>query len=155
MIFFIPLLLIIALSELTRLFLTHKKISKKNYFKQRLQGTERLVWDLEFKMFKTREIREDIRKEYAQMKARLFTVEEQIKNFPADKDQADKARLEDQKVLLDKDTLRFQAQIEQLDIEVEGTKPTEKYPDGVDGIVQQIGSLKEVQTMLKDWIKKA
>lgn len=155
MIFFIPLLLIIALSELTRLFLTHKKISKKNYFKQRLQGTERLVWDLEFKMFKTREIREDIRKEYAQMKARLFAVEEQIKNFPADKDQADKARLEDQKVLLDKDTLRFQAQIEQLDIEVEGTKPTEKYPDGVDGIVQQIGSLKEVQTMLKDWIKKA
>ena len=149
----ISLLTIIAVSEVTRLILTHKKTGKKAYFKQRLEGTERLIWDLEFKAFKTREIREDVRKEYSDMKARIHSLDEQIKNWPKEKDEAERKRAEDQKVLAERDAQRFETQMEQLDIEVEGTRPTDKYPDGVTGIVQQIGSLKEVQTMIKDWMK--
>ena len=67
----IILLAVIALSEIGRLYLTHRKVNKKRYFRQKLEGVERLIYDLEFKAFKTREIREDIRKEYSMICARL------------------------------------------------------------------------------------
>ncbi len=148
------LLIIIAVAEVARLVLTHIPVTQKSYFKQRLAGTQRLIWDLEFKAHKTREIREDVRKEYSNMMSRIDSLKTQVANWPADKDEGDKKRLEDQIVLCQRDADRFVAQMRQLDTEVEGAPKTNENPDGVDGIVQQIGQLKEVQIMLKDWIKK-
>ena len=147
------LLGIIALSEITRLIFTHWPVSKKRHFKLKLKGVEKMIYDLEFKTFKTREIREDVRREYDQSKARLSVVEEEIKNWPADKDQGDKARLVDKTDLLKRDIERFEAQLKALDLEVSGSKPTKDYPDGVQGINHQIDSLQELKIMLKEWLK--
>ena len=149
----IILLGIIALSEITRLILTHWPISQKGHFKQKYRGVEKMIWDLGFKIFKTREIREDVRKEYDNSKNRLVIIEEEIKNWPQEKDQGDKARLEDKVILLKRDVERFEAQLKALDLEINGSKPTNEYPDGVQGINHQIDSLQELKIMVKEWIK--
>jgi len=148
----ITLLTIIAVAEVLRLVLTHKKTSKKSHFKQKLEGTTKMMWDLEFKVFKTQEVREGIRKEYDYMKSRLATIEDQIKNFKG-KDE-DKAKLKDDKVRAEKERDRLLSQIKQIDLEVEGSNPTNQYPDGVIGIKEQIGSFYELQAMLREWIKQ-
>ena len=147
------LLGIIALAEITRLVFTHWPVSQKGHFKLKLKGVEKMLWDLSFKMFKTREIREDVRREYDQQKARLSILEEQIKNWPKDKDEGDRKKLEDQVVLIQRDISRFEQQLKQLDLECEGSKPTNEYPDGVQGISHQIDSLQELKVMIKEWLK--
>ena len=149
----IILLAIIAVAEVMRLVLTFKPVSRKQHFKQKLAGVGKMIWDLDFKVFKTREIREDVRREYDQQKARLSTLEEQIKNWPKDKDEGDRKRLEDQVVLINRDIQRFEAQLKQLDLEVSGANPNNEYPDGVQGINHQIDSLQELKVMLKEWIR--
>lgn len=150
----IGLLAVIAGSELYRTYLGARKPTRKDHLKRRLQGTREMIWDLQFKVFKTREIREEIRQEYDLMKSRLEHVENQIKNFPADKDQGDKARLEDDKVRIQNDTNRFLAQMKQLDIEVEGSKKTNEFPEGATGITQNIDSLRELESMIRDYLKE-
>lgn len=149
----ILLLCLIASLELLRVGLPYWPVSKKSHFKQKRGGVEKMIWDLEFKIFKTREIREDVRKEYDQAKSRLSILQEQIDNWPPDKDEGDKKVLEDKLVLLKRDIERFEAQLKSLDLEVEGSVPTKDYPDGVQGIKHQIDSLRELKLMLRDWIK--
>lgn len=152
----IALLAIIATTEVTRLILTHKKPSRKEHFKQKLDGTTKMMWDLEFKIYKTREIREDVRKEYDNCKQRISVLDGRIYLLPKDKEKwsDEDKRIEDQKTLLERDAQRYEQQMKNLDIEVEGSKPTNDYPDGVTGIQQQIDSLRELTEMLRDWILK-
>lgn len=147
------LLGLIALTEVTRLFLTHKPQTKKTHFKQKLDGVAKMIWDLEFKKFKTEEIKEDIRNEYDGAKSSIHTIDAQIKNWPKGKPEADKKQLEDRKVLAERDVKRYEAQMSMLDTEVKGAKPSADFPDGVTGIDQQIDSMNELKVMLKDWIK--
>lgn len=126
---------------------------KYRYFLKKKKAVEWAIEDMLFKRFKTLEIREEVRQEYDAMKSRIFTFEEQIKNWPADKDVGDRKRIEDQKVLAERDRDRFLAQIKQLDIEVHGSKRTNELPDGAIGIDQQIDSLRELVLMIKDYSK--
>ena len=148
------LLAIIAVAELSRLLATYWPASKKSHFTNKLDGVGKMIWDLQFKLFKTREIREDIRKEYDFMKARIDGLNTQITNYPKDGNIDEKKRLDDQKVLAERDANRLEAQLRGLDVEMDGTKPSVDYPEGADGITQQIESLHELQSMLKNWIKK-
>lgn len=148
----IILLAIIALAEILRLILTHKKTTKNQHFQQKLDGVEKMIWDLEFKLNKTGMIREDIREEYDNMKSRIATLDEQIKNWPKDKGEGDRKRIEDQKVLAERDANRFEAQMKGLDEEMYGAKPTKENPEGVQGITTQIESLRELISMLKSHI---
>lgn len=146
------LLGIIAVAEVLRLILTHRKTSKKAHFKQKYEGVQKMIWDLEFKVFKTREIREDIRKEYDFMQARIEGFKKQITETAADAEE--RKRLEDQLALAERDSTRMLQQLKQLDLEVNGSKPTSEYPDGATGIVNQIESLHELKDMLHSWLNK-
>ncbi len=149
------LIALILISEAIRLFLAVRKTNKKQYFKDRLKGVDSMIWDLEFKRFKTQEIREDVRKVYAEAKSRLHKTEEDLKIAQEKGLKKDEGlgALEDQKVLLDRDISRYEAQLKQLDLDVEGSKKTAEFPDGVSGINDQLDSLREVKAMLADWIK--
>lgn len=141
----------ILICEILRMLLVHRRFTKKRHFKDKLQGVERMIYDLEFKKFKTNEIREGVRMEYDNQKSKLHVLEERTKNFTGE--EGDKKRLEDQVMLLKRDMERFEAQMKQLDLDVHGSKPTVEYPDGVQGINHQIDSLQELKVMLKDWVK--
>ena len=149
----IILLTVVVILEISRLSLAHRRISKKFHFKGKQEGTQRMIWDLEFKVHKTKEIKEEIRQEYDFMQSRIASTETQIKDFPKDKDPAEKARLEDQKKLAERDRDRFENQMKSLDLEINGAKKSKEYPDGVQGINSQIDSLRELVEMLKSWRK--
>ena len=149
----IGLLAVIALSEIAHIYLTHRKVTKKMHFQQKLEGTKKMLYDLEFKRFKTQELREGIRVEYDSMKQRVAGYAEQIKNWPKDGKEDELKRLEDQKVLAERDVKNLEGQIAGLDLEVNGSKPTNQYPEGVTGVNQQIDSMRELNEMLRDWIK--
>lgn len=149
----VGLLAVIAVAEVHRTWLSMRPRTKRIHFEERLRGTRATIWDLQFKVFKTREIREDVRKEYDQMKARIEAYDTQLKNWPADKTEGDKKNMEDDKARAERDAERFLKQMQMLDLEVEGSKPTAELPDGYAGITQQIDSLREVEKMLQDYLK--
>lgn len=129
---------------------------KKKYFQQKLDGAQKMIWDFEFKRFKTKEIREEIRMEYDNRKSKLEVLEVQIKSQKENPtmEKGDIARLDDDKVLLERDRDKFLSQMKGLDLEVEGSKPTADYPEGVQGVNQQLDALRELQGMLKSYIKE-
>lgn len=147
------LLLIIAASELTRLYLTHRSTSQKRHFESKRDGVQKMIWDQEFKLFKTREIREEIRQTYEQTKARLAVMDAQLKDWPKDMPIEDKPGMEDQKVRLERDLKRYEEQMKNLDVEMEGSKPTNDFPDGFVGIKMEIDNLIELKGMIEDHIK--
>lgn len=128
---------------------------KKKYFKKKLEGVVKMIWDLEFKKFKTLEIREDVRMEYDQIKNKLVMLEEQIAaqkaNPTLSKDEI--ARLDDNKVLLERDLERYLNQIKGMDLDVAGSAATAEMPEGHQGINQQLDSLYELKGMVKEYIK--
>ena len=136
---------------------------KYRYFLKKLKGVDCMIADLEFKRFKTREIREQIRQEYDNLKAKLSVLETQIKQ-QAEKPTMEKgeiARLDDQKVLLERDIKRKVEGddglqiigMKQLDMQINGLAPSNEYPNGVQGINDQLEALRELGEILKDYIK--
>lgn len=124
--------------------------AEQKYFKAKLSGVQKTIWDLEFKRFKTREIREEIRVEYDSLRSRLEPLEAQLK---AATDEAVIAEINKQKEAIESDTNRFMLQMKHLDVEVAGSDVTENYPEGVQGINQQLDALRELQQMIKEYIK--
>ena len=59
----------------------------------------------------------------------------------------------DKKLLLERDRDRFKEQMKGLDLDVYGSKKTNEFPDGLDGINQQLEALRELKGMLKQFIK--
>lgn len=133
--------------------LKHLTNKKYRYFMKKLEGVEKMILDLEFKRFKTREIREDVRVEFDQLNSKLSVLVAQIasqKETPT-MEAGDIARLDDQKTLLERDIERLKNQITMLDIEVEGAKPSNEMPEGFQGVNQQLDALHELVGMLKDY----
>jgi chromosome segregation ATPase len=129
---------------------------QKRYFQSKYDGVKKMTWDLEFKRFKTKEIREDIRAEYDGLKSKLSILDEQIKS---EKDKptmkkGERARLKDKKTIFERDIKRYEDQMAGLDMEIQGSKATEELPDGYQGINQQLDALRELEGMVKDYIKK-
>lgn len=127
---------------------------QKTYFKKKAVGVQNMIWDLEFKRFKTLEIREEIRQNYDANRSKLEVLQTQIASqkdkptMPADEIK----RLDDQEVILKRDVERGLAQMADLDAEVQGANGTSENPAGVQGINQQLEALRELQVMLKDYI---
>jgi hypothetical protein len=131
------------------------KSKEYKYFKRKLQGVYYAILDHEFKRFKTLEIREEIRQEYDNIKARIALLqnkkeEEAKKGLPKN----ELARIDDEIVLAEAERDRFEKQIKGLDREVYGAKPSADEPNGFDGIEQTLESFHELEQMLKDYIKR-
>lgn len=134
---------------------------KKKHFKKKLKGVDTLVADLEFKRFTTRVLREEKRVEYDDKKFKAAQLTEEMKRqdaLPNDaKDKLDKGernRLDDRKTLLERDIQRTEDTLKALDLDVNGSPQTNEYPDGVQGINQQLENLRDLKGMLTEYIKQ-
>ena len=132
---------------------------QKRYFKKKLTAIQYAIYDLEFKRFKTLELREGIRKEYDNLRSRLELLTNQIEAESAPKglkevNKDEFKRLEDSKVLLEKDIEKLVGQMAGIDVEVNGSKPTDELPNGHSGINHQLDAYRELQTMVKEYLKQ-
>ena len=126
---------------------------KYKYFKKKLAGIDCMIADMEFKRFKTLYVREQIRQEYDQCRSKLEIIKTQI---ASEKDKPtlsvdDFKRLEDEEVLLNKDIDKKVEQMKQLDIEVNGARPTAENPEGHQGINETIEALRELTNVTKKY----
>ena len=131
---------------------------KKRYFKKKLQAVQNAIFDLEFKRFKTLEIREGIRKEYDNLRSRLEVLNTQIEKESAPKGLRETAidefkRLEDQKVILEKDIETKKNQMDNLDAEVNGLAASAENPGGSPGINHQLDAYRELAGMIKEYVR--
>ena len=130
---------------------------KKRYFKKKLQAVQNAIYDLEFKRFKTLEIREGIRKEYDNLRSRQEVLNVQIEKESAPTGLRETAidefkRLEDQKVILEKDINTKKNQMEGLDAEVNGLAASAENP-ATPGINHQLDAYRELAGMIKEYVR--
>ena len=127
---------------------------EKTYFKKKLIGVQNMVWDLEFKKFKTLYVREQIRKEYDALRSRLEILKTQI-NADKGKPVTDEfKRLQDQEVIVTKDISKKLDQMKSLDIEIVGAKPSAEIPDGHQGLDETVEALRELMDVTKKYLKQ-
>ena len=140
---------------------------KKKYFKKKLHGVQCMIWVTEFKKEKTIALRESVRQEYDGATAKLQVLETQIKSLPEDQTKwtDEQKRILDQKTLLVRDIegvrngdgtvarLGYKDHMKDLDLEIYGSPKTNEFPDGVNGMTQQIEGLHELKGILKKFIK--
>ena len=74
------LLFVIVVMEVFRFFLLNKPRGKKDHFRARLKGVEANIYDLEFKIFKAREIRETIRRDRDDRNLKREALNAEIEN---------------------------------------------------------------------------
>ena len=152
------LLAIIAISDLLRFIPTRTSVKRNRFFKSRVKEADRLIWEEEFNIFKLRNAREKVRKDRDDRSARLSDLNARItKESEAgglkETNPDEFKRLEDDKVLLERDITRFENQMDDIDIELNGTDASDKYPDGIIGIDEKIDLYSEAKGLFKKYIK--
>lgn len=125
------------------------------HFKKMINGVEHTICDHEFKRYKIRSEREAIRQNYDSIQSKLDLLNTQIESEKEKKtlEKGERARLDDQKILLEKDTETYLEQMRILDAEVEGLAPSKDYPQGIKGVNGQLDQLHELIAIIKDYIK--
>lgn len=121
---------------------------QKAHFKEKLEYTNKQIWEIEFKINTSRKIREDIRLARDRIASGLQSLEESAKLAQGD----EKKKLED-KLKEEKETLkRYEAQMDLVDREIVGVEPTEENP-GQQGLQHHLESHIELREMVKEYIK--
>lgn len=126
------------------------------YFRKKLKGVDFMILDLEFKRYKTQEIRNEVHSLYDSKKAELLALEEKVKKERKEKKlpEGDIKRIEDDVERSKAEIKKFEEQLKGLDAEIYGLKPSADFPQGHQGIEDQIEALHELQEMLKDYMTK-
>ena len=131
--------------------------NRKRYFKKMCQDLEYQIWDKEFERFKTKEAREELRVEYDRQKAQLSTLETQMKLVDEGKtpmEEGERKRLDDKKVLLERDVKRMAEGREEGDPQEDGLN-LKNFDRTISIHNAQVDQLHSLQGMVKEYIKKA
>lgn len=135
--------------------------SKYRYFSKKAKQIKYTIWDMEFKRYKTSELREEMRQLYDNTKSHIAMLEEKAKtqrekksDDPTKMPEGDIARIDDEITrakVKEEDTLKS---VKEMDLQIDGSKQTHEYPDGVQGLSQQIDALYELQQMVNQYLSK-
>lgn len=131
---------------------------KYRYLVKKKKRMRFVIWDTELSMFKAKELREEAREGYDNCKSRINMMQEKIKTERL-KDAKDRieegeiARVEDDIVRMEKERDGHLEEMQRLDIEVSGEKPNVDNPEGKDGNMQTLNKLRELEELVRDYIK--
>jgi hypothetical protein len=128
---------------------------KRKYFKNSIKVAQRNIWGLEFRRFKTLELREEIRGTYDTVKARLKALEDDIAKQKVNPtmEEGEIKRLDDKKVLMEKEIKGYEDQLKNLDVMIYGSKATAELPQGYVGLNQELDLNRESIESIKKYLK--
>jgi chromosome segregation ATPase len=130
------------------------KDPRREHFKNKLKAVEKSIWDLEFKRFKVREIREEVRAEYDNKKSKLAALErEMVEQKEGVISKEEREEMEKNKAILTEDINRHMQQMADLDTDIVGAPATEQSP-GKPGINLELDSYRELAEMLRIYINQ-
>ena len=123
---------------------------KKAHFVQKLVAVERTIWDLEFKIAKSRQVREGVRQDRERALQGIEAISAQLNGTVSTEE---KEKMETEKANMVDMATRFEKQMQMIDTEINGQAPTEDMPQGVQGIMEQIAGFVSLKEMYTDYIK--
>lgn len=128
---------------------------KYRFFSTFIRNAEESIWEEEFKRYASAELREETRQGYDQLQSKLSFLESQIKAQKENPtmEEGEIKRLDDQKVLLDRDIKRTKERMDMLDVNIHGARPSPEHPEGINGINNKIDALHSRVGMIKDYLK--
>lgn len=128
---------------------------KKKYFKNSIKVALRNIWGLEFRRFKALELREEIRGAYDTTKAKLLAVEGDIAKQKVNPtmEEGEIKKLDDKKVLIEKEIAGYETQLKNIDIMIYGSKQTAEMPEGFVGLNQELDLNRESIESIKKYLK--
>ena len=132
---------------------------QKKYFRKKLHSVQCSIYDMQFKLFKTKEIREETRHEYDLLKSkreqlilRIKLESEKKYDDPSKLNKDEFARLEDQKTILDRDIKRKEEGSD--DPNLQNMVSLRSLDMDILAEQEQLGALQSLKVMIKDYIKK-
>ena len=114
-----------------------------------------MIWDFEFKRYKSADLYEEFREELDNQKSRLALIVSKIegeKNNPT-MEKGDADRLKDDKERLDKSIEKTEAKMRDVELEMHGSGPCAEYPQGLQGVDQTVDALHELIGIMKKYLK--
>jgi hypothetical protein len=127
-------------------------MNKKGFLKSQIEKVEQALWNQEFLLYEWRQMKEERRKQRDRCMESLDALEQQLKNKD-NKEETIKV-LEEKKAEQVKYKEKVEYDLANVDLQINGMAPTEAVPQGFNGVLTQIDSLRERMKMLKDYIKQ-
>lgn len=123
--------------------------SKYRYFYRKVRDVQNSIWEYEFKVAKSRQVREGVRMDRDRATEAANNIDMGLKTAPEEQ----KAKLEADLKAMQDNILRYEAQMKMIDDQINGGAATEANPAGI-GILEQIKSLTELRLMYLDYISR-
>lgn len=141
------LLLVLDLFVVFYLIQALRPETKKSFFKREVSRINRQLWNEEFKVEKSLQIKEGIRQDRDKLLDAKHKIDAQLKATPDDKD------LQEQASNIINTVKRYELQMNMLDKQINGV-PAEGDNPGEEGANDTISSLAELRRMVKDYVTK-
>ncbi len=130
--------------------------SRYRFFIKKIRSVQRTIWDNEFKIAKTRQVREGVRQDRDKTVEALQQIEVMLKSHEEGKavlvDEVLAKIKEDQAKIAD-DKQRYERQMIMLDREIYGA-PAQGEDPGQQGVVDTLKALTELREMYSDYANK-
>lgn len=126
------------------------KIFNKKYrfFKEKVEAVTKQIWELEFKVLKSRQIREGVRQDRDRYKEAIIAISDMIKK-ETDKDKLEK--LQEELKNMEESVVRYERQMQLIDGEINGIIAEGENP-GQEGIIDRIKGYVELKEMYKEYL---
>lgn len=121
--------------------------AKYRFFARKVKAVTKQIWDYEFKVEKTMQIREGIRRDRDSLIDAQHKLEAAFKAAPNDK------KVEADYLAVNDNIKRFEAQMKMLDDQINGVPANGDNP-GENGVNDTIASLAELRQMYKQYLTK-
>lgn len=122
---------------------------KYRFFKKKVEDVQCAMWELEFKIAKSRQVREGIRMDRDRSIENTKMLEGRI---AIEKNEEEKKKQEEQLVVFQENTKRYEAQMKMIDDQITGIKAEGNNP-GQQGLLETLASYAELKNMYKSYIK--
>ena len=135
-------------------YITNKKY---RFFKAKIGEVNKTIWELDFKIAKSRQIREGVRQDRDRAVENKLHIVERLKN---EKDKEKIKELEVEVAKNEENVKRYEAQMKMIDDQIQGAdqqSPSDEYPDGIPavvGILEKIKSFTELKLMYQEYLKQ-
>jgi predicted nucleic acid-binding Zn-ribbon protein len=122
---------------------------KKRLFKKKIKDVQNSIWEFEFKVSKSRQVREGIRQDRDRQ---LEAAERVAATLKGEEDKAKIEALTKELTIFTENAKRFEQQMQMIDDQIQGIPAKDDNP-GQQGINDTLKSLAELREMYKDHIK--
>jgi septal ring factor EnvC (AmiA/AmiB activator) len=120
-------------------------MNKKQFFKKKIERVQYDTWELEFKLAKSRYIREGVRQDRDRAIEALNNIEAALKAEPTDR-----KKVEAERDALLENVKRYEAQMDMIDKQINGYEGDDTH-EPVIGLIEQLASLAELKSMYKSY----